>query len=557
MSAQKHSKRDHPWLKVYPFGGLGEVGMNMLGLQVKDDFILLDCGVMFPDVDILGLDALLPNFSKLYELRDHLRGLVITHGHEDHIGASGLFAKMFPDTPIYASPLTKDLILSRKDDYPNLKHAKLKTFHSDKPFQLGHIRITPVCVSHSIPNAHGFVFDTDVGRLILSGDFRYEYDNLSQFTRKFSKQHYFQSYVDQPIFCYFGDSTNVEEKHEMITEEKVADNLEEIIGEATVGLTIVTLFSSNMERMGCILEAARKLGKKVALCGRSVRRYLEVAQMHNIVVKHHGLTIEENEIKNYPRSEVVVIATGSQAEPRAALMRIAMGSHRYIKIEDGDRVLMSSKVIPGNERSISRMINALMIQGADVITEHDARIHMSGHAYEEESRLTLEALRPKYFIPIHGEYHHLYHHAKLARSLKRKSPEHILILRNGQAAELGEDGHQVMSDFEVSKCVNDFGELIPLSSPIISQRKRMARHGLIICSVEPKFSVFGLGISLTDHFLLACEVFYKSLFQTAKATQQDPHQMMRAFIRRYFRERFDRRPYVIITEKEFIPHEFP
>lgn len=543
-------------LKVFAFGGLDEVGMNMLGLQVDQDVVLLDCGVSFQDVMTLGLEYVVPNFSALHTLKDMIRAVVFTHGHEDHIGAAGLFCREFPKVPMYAGALTKDLIMARSDEYPHLRSQKIKIYEPGKSFKIGNMEIHPVSVTHSIPNAHGLVIDTAAGRVIFSGDFRYEYDNFKKFSRQFKKEFFFANFLDRPILCYFGDSTNVEASHELITETMVAQNLEKMIANQSVGLLVITLFSSNMERVGAVLSSAQRLGKKVVLCGRSVKRYLEIAQRHRVVPRFRDLILDDRDVFDYPRHRLVAIATGSQAEPKSALARMAYGMHRTIKLEEGDCVVMSSKFIPGNERPISRMINALMFQGVDVVTDRDAPIHTSGHAFEEESVLTLEAISPKFFIPIHGEYHHMVHHAKLARSIKRKGPEHVVVLRNGMGVEISEDGFQMLPPFDSSKWTYDFGTLMPMVSPIISQRKRMARHGLILCSLTPTLHMFGLGVLIDDECLSACEAYLKVL-ETTVGGRKDRMGQMRAFIKRYFRDRFQRRPFVIIARKEFVPYEFP
>jgi ribonuclease J len=547
----------HKRLKIYAFGGVGEVGMNMLALQVDDDVVVLDCGVMFQDNSYLGLDVFLPNFSKLFELRPLLRGAVFTHGHEDHVGAVGYLTKLFPEVPLYASDLTKDLIFSRISEFPEIRRAKMHSFQTGHPFHLPGFVMTAVGVSHSIPDSHGLVLDSGVGRLVFSGDFRYQYQHAGKFERQFAKTSYFSPYLDRPIFCYFGDSTNVEEAHKTVTEEVVTVNLRKYIANQKVGLTVVTLFSSNMDRMARILAVAEELGKKVVLCGRSVRRYVEVGQKHKVIPRFSSLIIEESEIGDFPRKSIVAIATGSQAEPRSALMRMATGVHRYVRLEEGDHVLMSSRYIPGNERAISRMINQLMMRGVDVVTDRDDEIHTSGHAYAEESALTLKMLRPRFFIPVHGEYHHLVKHAQMATRLKSKGPEQVVLMRNGQAVELSQDGASFLPEFDASKWTYDCQEIVPMSAPTITQRKRMGRHGVIIGSLQPKLKLYGLGVHVSEEFLAECDAYASTLNLHGRDALANGLVQMRSFIKRYFRERFDKRPYVIMCATEFSPHEFP
>lgn len=542
-------------VNIYPFGGLGEIGMNLLAMEVEPDVVLFDCGMIFQDVSGWGLDYCLPNFTKLYELKDKIRGLVITHGHEDHIGAVGHFANAFPDVPIYASALTKDLIVAKKGDFPILADIKIRLFHDHKPFNVGGFEISAVCVSHSIPDAHGFVIDCAAGRIIHSGDVRYEYDNLRKFEKWFKKNHYFHRYTNTPVLCYLGDSTNVERPHPMRTEVTVAKNLAQFVKDQKDGLLIFSLFASNIERMGSILDAADKYHKKVILCGRSIKTYVDIGLKHGILKKIKGLIIDEQELDSTTRNQVIVISTGSQAEAKAALMRIANRSHRNIHIEEGDQVIMSSRFIPGNERRISHMINALMIQGADVITADDADIHVSGHAYEEESAMTLSALKPQYFIPVHGEYHHMMRHAKLAHSLGSKGPTHTLVIHNGQALSLGADGYSYLPEFDVSKWTYDFGKLVPLVSPPISQRKRLGKHGFIICSIKPALKLFSMGVLIADEDRKACEAYRKKIIRTKGEGDQDGLKHMKAFLQKYFREKYDRRPYIMVTDQEFLPYE--
>jgi len=553
----KRKKEPAVRLNLYPFGGLGEIGMNMLAMEVASDVVVFDCGMMFQDVSALGLDYCLPNFTKLYGLRDKVKGLVLTHGHEDHIGAVGHFVKSFPEIPIYASPLTRDLVMAKQEDFPDLKDKKIRLFHDHKPFKVGGFEITAVCVSHSIPDAHGFVIDSEAGRTIHSGDMRYEYDNLKKFEKKFPKLHYFHRYTNKPILCYLGDSTNVERPNPLKTEDAVAKNLTRYIKTYKDGLLLITMFASNIERLAKLLRGAHSAGKHVLLCGRSLKTYVSIGIKHGLIEKYSGLFIEEDDFDALPKNKVLVIATGSQAEPRAALMRMARGTHRSVALEEGDLILMSSRFIPGNERNISRMINALMIQGAQIITADEEEIHVSGHAYKEESLMTLKALRPQYFIPVHGEFHHMKRHAHMAKSLKGKGPSQVLVIRNGKPVSLGEDGYSELPDFEIERCTYDYGKLTPLICPPISQRKRLGKHGFIVCSLMPEFRLFSMGIFIDDVCLKECKTYRSKLMRTKSLSTDDRLKQMRAFLQRYFRKKYDRKPYVMITEERFQPYDSP
>jgi ribonuclease J len=544
-------------LNIFPFGGLGEIGMNMLALEVAKEVMLFDCGMMFQDLSGLGLDYALPNFTKLYEFGENVKGLVLTHGHEDHIGGVGHFIKAFPKVPIYASPLTKDLLMAKAGDFPVLRSKRFRLFSEHKVFKVGGFSLTAVGVSHSIPDAHGFVIDSAAGRIIHSGDMKYEFDHLKKFEKWFKRNHYFKNYLDRPILCYFGDSTNVSRSHRMLTEETVGKNLKKLVKNQKEGLTVVTLFASNMERVAKIFEAAHAAGKKIILCGRSLNNYVGVGEKHGVIPKYPDLKIDDSEFENMPRHKVVVVCTGSQAEPRAALMRIAMGTHRTIALEEGDHVIMSSRFIPGNERNISRMINELMIQGALVTTDHENDIHVSGHAFKEESVMTLQAIRPKYFIPVHGEYHHMVKHAQLAEDLGNKGPDHVIVMRNGKSISLGEDGFSELPDFDIKRWTHDYGKLVPLISPPISQRKRLGRNGFIICSMRPKLHLFAMGLVIEDACIQACEAHRKTLVNSKSMPPSEKLKQMRSFLQRYFRKRHDRKPYVIITDQEFQPYDPP
>lgn len=422
-------------LAIIPLGGLGEIGKNMTVIRYGSDLVVLDCGLAFPDDDMLGIDLVIPDMTYLVENQDKIRSVVITHGHEDHIGALSYFLRQFPEVPVYGTRLAMGLAEGRLKEN-RVEKTSLHVIEPGDELVFGKIRVGFIQTSHSIPDAVALYFKTPLGTIVHTGDFKIDYSPVDGKTLDFNK---FSQLGDEGVLALMADSTNAESPGFTKSESTVTEALAKAFDGAQ-GRILLATFASNVSRIQQAVDVACRYGRKIAIVGRSMVNVVNISMELGYLKVPEGKIIDIDEIHRYPANQILILTTGSQGEPMAGLSRMSRREHRKIQIQVGDRVIFSASPIPGNEKSVSKTIDALLRLGADVIHERSAGIHVSGHARQEELRLILSLVRPKYLIPVHGEYRMLMCHGKLAEEWGM-AKENIFIGENGQTFEFcREDG---------------------------------------------------------------------------------------------------------------------
>jgi len=443
-------------------------------VENDQDLFLIDCGLLFSELDHFGVDFIIPDFSYVVERRDKYRGMVLTHGHEDHIGSISFAIKAGLHGAIYASPFTTLMVRERVAEAGLSDRVEFKTFHPGEKIQVGGFGIQTVSVNHSIVDAVALIIDTPQGKVIHTGDFRIDPTPFFGSELDLSK---FQEAGDKGVLLLMSDSTNVERCDHQPSENIIHKKFEQLIHDQT-GLLVISMFSSNIGRMGQVLSLAKRMGKKVALCGRSVEQNTRLGLEAEFFKGSESILISPDNLSEYPRNQVVVISSGCQGEFRAALNRIAYGDHKTIKLQPEDMVVLSSKFIPGNEKPISRMINQIFKTGAKVLYESVQEIHVSGHATRPELKSMLEACRPRYFIPIHGEYRHLVLHAALAKECG--VPEsRVRITSNGDLLSVTPDRLELIEHFEEKRIFVEGRDGNDISKLMLKDRKLMGETGIV------------------------------------------------------------------------------
>lgn len=462
-------------VRLTPLGGLGEIGMNCMAIETDQDLIVVDCGKLFSDLSGFGVDYLIPDFRYILARRQKLRALVVTHGHEDHVGGIAFAVSQGVNCPIYATPFTRRLIEERliqarqKD-----KIGLLKSFSIGEVLKIGDFTIGTYSVAHSLVDCSGLIINTPIGRIVQTGDWRE--DPAPYYPQSVDWKILEQAGKDGTLLL-MSDSTNVESHSLSLSEEIVGVNLEANMAHDK-GLVFVTMFASNLARMAQVFEAAEKLGKRVALCGRSMDLFFRLGGEFQYVQKGRGSWIGLEEISNYPREQVVVLCTGSQAEPRSALARIARDEYPWVRIRPGDRVLYSARVIPGNEKAITRLINDLLRRGGEVLYEPSYQIHASGHATRPELKQMIETVAPKFFLPIHGEYRHLVRHRMLA--LEAGIPEdRTIVAQNYDVIELTPDELKIVAALKTERVWIEGPVEAVVTRPTLKMRRAMGEKGLL------------------------------------------------------------------------------
>lgn len=461
-------------LQIIPLGGLGEIGLNMMVLKYDHYLLVVDAGLMFPEEYMPGIDVVIPDFSYLEENKEMIKSIILTHGHEDHIGAMPFLLRNI-NVPVLGTNFTIELLKDKLREHDLLEDAKLEKIKAGDISRLGPFKIEYINVNHSIIDGVGLAIDTPEGMIIHSGDFKIDHTPVDG---RFTALNRFAHYGEQGVLALLSDSTNVEKEGFTLSERDVKETVEEIFRHCK-GRLIVAVFASNITRIQQVIDLAVKYGRKVALSGKSMRTNVRIAINEGCLYIPADVEISEKEVKNYPENEITIITTGSQGEPMSSLTRMAQNRHKDIKIKKGDFIILSSRFIPGNEKAITSIINSLYRKGAEVIYEKVSDIHSSGHAYKEELKLMLNLVRPKFFIPIHGEYRHLMKHIQLAEETGI-SRENSLLAENGDTicfkdgtAEIGEKVQtgRILVD---GKGVGDVGELV------LRDRRKLSGDGIVI-----------------------------------------------------------------------------
>ncbi len=413
-SAQRRRQAPKPAeLKLYPLGGLDEVGKNMMLYECGNDMIMVDCGALFPESEMLGVDLVIPDFRFATANKNKIRGVLITHGHEDHIGALPYLLKEM-NVPIYATRLTVGLIQNKLREHGLLKDTTIHTIHPGHKFKLGCFTINPINVNHSIPDAVSFAIESPAGVVIQTGDFKIDYTPTSG---KVIDLATFAEYGDEGVLALLSDSTNSERPGMSLSESTVSEGLQNLFNKAEGKRIIVATFASNLYRVQHIIDLARRAGRKVAISGRSMVNNTDMAIELGYIRAPKNIFVDVHEIKNHPPGDIVLITTGSQGEPLSALARMSTKSHRNVHVGPDDCIIISAQPIPGNELTVTRLINGLLRLGAEVYYDRMYDVHASGHACQDEQKLLLSLVKPKYFLPVHGEYKHLKRHAQTAEAM--------------------------------------------------------------------------------------------------------------------------------------------
>ncbi|MCL1925520.1 MAG: ribonuclease J [Syntrophorhabdaceae bacterium] len=541
-------------LRVLPLGGLGEVGMNSMLFDSGETAFLLDAGLMFPDDTMLGIDYVVPDFSLLHEAAPHLCALLLTHGHEDHIGGVPFLLKEF-DVPVYGTPLTLGLLRHRLSEH-GLERARLMPIARKARFRVGDFDIEAFPVCHSIPDAVGYILRCGEGTFVHTGDFKIDASPLDGVPTGIERLK--EVSEKEGVIALFSDSTNIEQDGHSLPEKFVGEALSEVFAEAR-GRVIVAMFSSNLHRVREALKAAARCGRRVALSGKSMIRNVETAiDLGYLVLPQPNILAPIEDAALLPDRRVVVVTTGTQGESRSALSLMALGEHKYIKVRPGDTVVLSSKFIPGNERAIAGMINRLFLAGADVLYEKISEIHVSGHGSREELEEMIEAVRPENFIPVHGEPRLLVRHRNLARKLGVPGTEMAL---NGDVL-LFKDGMVERADrMEVGRFFVDGKGVGDVEGVVLKDRYNLSQVGLVMVALVlspatgevlygPDIIARGVLMENGEEELLdgAKSEVLKVLDELHAEARTDFDEMradIRRVLRRYFNKRLERKPMIV------------
>lgn len=463
-------------IQIIPLGGLGEIGKNMTVFRYGDDIILVDAGLMFPEDDMLGIDLVIPDISYLIENKDKVKAIFLTHGHEDHIGALPYVLKQL-DVPVYGTALTLGILQGRLKEN-GVSSESLVTIKPGDRVIVGSFRLEFIRVNHSIPDAISIAINTPIGTIIHTGDFKIDHTPVDGQVTEFSK---FAEYGDRGVLALLADSTNAERPGFTPSERMVGKTFDDEFRYAKNRIIVAT-FSSNVHRIQQVIDAAVKYDRKVAVIGRSMINVVSIAREMGYLNAPDGVLIDIDETSNYTADKIVIITTGSQGEPMSALTRMAMNDHKKVDIMPGDTVIISATPIPGNEKLVSRTIDLLYKLGADVIYEKSNGVHVSGHASQEEIKLIHNLVRPKFFIPVHGEFRHLIKHASIAKSLGMPS-ENIVIAENGSVIELTRNSVGINGKVTAGKVLVDGLGVGDVGNIVLRDRRQLSQDGIMIVVV--------------------------------------------------------------------------
>ena len=460
-------------LKIIPLGGLGEIGKNMTAFEYGNDIIVVDCGMGFPDEDMYGVDVVLPDITYLRNNAARIRGLILTHGHEDHIGSVPYVLKEL-DVPIYTTPLTAALVELKLEEHDLLYNTQIFTKKAGSVFRLGNFTVEFIHVNHSIPDAVALAITTPIGTVVHTGDFKIDVTPISGGMIDLVR---LGQLGNEGVLALLSDSTNVERPGYSQSESRVGVGFDKLFLGCDKRI-IITTFASNVHRLQQIIDVAVKYGRKVAVTGRSMENVLRVAMVLGYMNIPEGVLMDLDHINKLPRSKVVILSTGSQGEAMSALYRMAFSEHKQIQVDSGDRVIISASAIPGNENMISRVIDELFHKGAEVIYDRNTDLHVSGHACQEEQKMILALTRPKYFIPVHGEYRMLMKHAELGRMMGVQ-PRNIVIAENGRVIELTKKSIRAEENVPSGAVLVD-GSIGEVGSVVMRDRHKLAEDGMVV-----------------------------------------------------------------------------
>src|SRR5271155_890588 len=543
-------------LQIIPLGGLGEFGMNCLAVRYKDDIVVIDAGLMFPEVELLGVDIVVPDITYLVENKEHVRGIILTHGHEDHIGGLPWILSEL-NVPVYGTEFTLALVGGEVGENRLLADADLIEMIPGKRFTLGPFSIMPIRVTHSLVDCVALAIHTPVGVVLHTGDFKID---LSPPDGKAFDLHAFAELGKQGVLCLLQDSTNVDRPGYTPSERAVRPRLDEIFSHAKKKL-FFSCFSSSIHRIRLAMELAHQHGRKVAVIGRSMDNTTEIAQDLGYLDPPQGLVINPGQIKDTPANKLLIMISGTQGEPMSALSRAAVNNHKFAKIDAGDTVLLSSRVIPGNEKSIYRMIDHLERRDAKVIHDDGTAglIHVSGHGSQEELRLMINLLRPKFFVPIHGDYRHLKRHAELAGGMG--IVEKVILLEDGEILDLDRESAVKSGKITVGRvCIDSGGTSTDVVEDIvIRDRKHLSEDGIVLPIIQinkrtgrlenpPEIVMRGTAIAEEGLIAEARQVVQRTLDGSSTEEKADYgviKEKIRNDLKRYIQKSTSRRPLIM------------
>jgi len=544
-----------PAVRLIPLGGLGEIGLNMMLVEFGDDVIAVDCGLLFPDDEMPGVDYVIPDFSYLRERRQAFRGVVLTHGHEDHIGALAYLLREFA-VPVYGTPLTLAIARQRLAEHGVLDQADLRAYGPGDEIELGGLTVTPIRVTHSIADGIGLAIDTPVGTIVHTGDFKLDERPVDDRQADYSK---FQALGERGVLALCSDSTNVSRPGRTGSETEVGAALAGRFAEAT-GRIIVATFASHIHRIQQVLDLAAECRRRVALLGKSMVANVAVAAELGYLRVPDGLIVSLEDLGELPAARQVILSTGSQGETNSAISLIAAGEHKYVQVAAGDLVIFSSRVIPGNERVIGRAINALLRRGAEVLWEDVAFVHVSGHASQDDLKHMLALTRPRYFMPVHGEYRHLLQHARLAESVGIPAGR-IFLVEDGQGLELAKSGARVLAGYPAGRVLVDGKGIGDVGAVVLRDRQLLGEAGMVAVALTidretgsivagPEIASRGF-VYMKEADELMEEV--KAAVREALAAREEPEVLdkeligatVRSAVRRFITQRFQRKPVVL------------
>ncbi|MBI2183140.1 MAG: ribonuclease J [Deltaproteobacteria bacterium] len=544
----------HP-LRIIPLGGLGEFGLNMMLIEYGDAAVAVDCGLMFPGADLLGIDLVVPDVSYLLERKDTLKAIILTHAHEDHVGALPYILKHLA-VPIFGTRLTLGLLASKLEEHDLDDMADVREITAGKPWEIAPFRIEGIRVTHSLMDCLALAVETPLGTVIHTGDFKI--DNTPMEGEMFDFQR-FAAYGEKGVLLLLSDSTNVERPGYTPSEREVGRNLEQIFQESA-GKVLVSTFSSSIPRIQQVVDISERCGRRVVLSGRSMIRNGQIASDLGYLRLPRNFMIESERWHELPPAQLTFLTTGSQGEPLSVLHRVALNDHKTIKIDPGDTVILSSKFIPGNEKTIANLINHLYRRGAEVHYEKVSEIHVSGHASQEELKTMLQLTRPRYFVPIHGEYRHLVKHRRLAQDVGVPE-ENCFILEDGDVLELTAHRAQKIKPVQAGRVFVDGKGVGDVGDVVIRDRRHLSEDGMVLAvmAIHQQSGELVAGPDLISRGFMGDpfseevleqgrKVVLETLNGMNRETRTDPGELkeeVRKSLRRYFRKRLERHPVVL------------
>ena len=544
-----------PAVRLIPLGGLGEIGLNMMLIESGPDILAVDCGLLFPDDEMPGVDFAIPDFSYLREHRDRFRAVVLTHGHEDHIGALSYLLRDFP-VPVYGTPLTLAIARHRLAENGLLEAADLRAYAPGDRLVIGGFTVEPIRVTHSIADGIGLAIETPIGTVVHTGDFKLDRQPIDRQQPDYSR---FAALGEQGVLVLCSDSTNVGRPGHTGSESLVGEALGGRFA-AAPGRIIVATFASHIHRIQQVLDLAARCDRHVALLGRSMVANVAVAAELEYLKVPEGLVMPLEDLAELPAQRQVILSTGSQGEPNSAISLIAAGDHKYVQASLGDLVIFSSRVIPGNERVLGRVINALLRRGAEVLWEDVAFVHVSGHASQEDLKEMLALTRPRYFVPVHGEFRHLLQHARLAEGVGVPK-DRIFLIEDGLGLEVTAAGTRVLGPYPAGPVLVDGKGVGDVGGVVLRDRQLLAEAGMLVVALTvdrttgsivagPEIASRGF-VYMKEADALMDEV--KTAVREALAARREPavfdrEQLgatVRSAVRRFVNQRFQRKPVVL------------